>query len=92
MGPIKHLQLGNGYLHSGRFTSVPGLSVHCCCRNTVKKCLPGHAIAAYLRRVALSLKPTEVTPIEVKVFKSISCVAMEIVKWLIFVNGKRVME
>lgn len=91
MGPIKHLQLGNGYLHSGRFTSAPGLSVHCCCRNTVKKCLPGHAITAYLRRVALSLKPTEVTPIEVKVlengveyegkiYKSISRVAMEIVK------------
>lgn len=70
MGPIKHLQLGNGYLHSGRFTSAPGLSVHCCCRNTVKKCLPGHAITAYLRRVVLSLKPTEVTPIEVKVLEN----------------------
>lgn len=69
MGPIKHLQLGNGYLHSGRFTSAPGLSVHCCCRNTVKKCLPGHVITAYLRRGALSLKPTEVTPIEVKVLE-----------------------
>ncbi|WP_428045569.1 DUF2924 domain-containing protein [Candidatus Avelusimicrobium fimicolum] len=67
------------------------MSVHCCCRNTVKKCLPGHVIAAYLRRVALLLKPTEVTPIEVKVlengveyqgkiYKSISRVAMEIVK------------
>ena len=95
MGPIKHLQLGNGQFCSGRFTSVSGLSVHCCCRNTVKKCLPGHAITVYLRRVALSLKPTEVTPIEVKVletgfeyqgkiYKSISRVAMEIVKWLIF--------
>lgn len=46
------------------------MSVYCCCRNTVKKCLPGHAIAAYLRRVALSLKPTEVTPIEVKVLEN----------------------
>ena len=46
------------------------MSVHCCCRNTVKKCLPSHAIAAYLRRVALSLKPTEVTPIEVKVLEN----------------------
>ena len=46
------------------------MSVHCCCRNTVKKCLPGHAIAAYLRRVALLLKPTEVTPIEVKVLEN----------------------
>lgn len=46
------------------------MSVHCCCRNIVKKCLPGHAIAAYLRRVVLSLKPTEVTPIEVKVLEN----------------------
>lgn len=92
MGPIKHLQLGNGYLHSGRFTSVPGLSVHYYCKNTVEK------VAARPRdnrlpapRVALSLKPTEVTPIEVKVlengveyqgkiYKSISRVAMDIVK------------
>ena len=67
------------------------MSVHCCCRNTVKKSLSARVVAAYLRRVALSLKPTEVTPIEVKVleigfeyqgkiYKSISRVAMEIVK------------
>ena len=46
------------------------MSVHCCCRNTVKKCLPGRGIAVCLRRVALSLKPTEVTPIEVKVLEN----------------------